>query len=295
MIHTSILQFRKGRYLWWALVLSLGAAAVYFSQRPPRPRSGHTWQGYTLGTVAALLVLWLSMLGVRKRRYSSTSGTLLGWTSAHVYLGTALLVVATLHGSLQLGWNVHTLAYGLMCLVIGSGFLGVYNYLHYPKILAENREGGSRALLFAELFDLDNQTRGIADSCAASVHTAVASSIERTVLGGGVWAQLGSRDDSLFLRPRDNATTPALAKNADQQGVIDFVADRIPRADKPEETARLQQLLLLLCRRQVILRRLRRDIRLQGWMKLWLYFHVRLTLALFVALATHILSTFIYR
>jgi hypothetical protein len=295
VIHTNVLQFRKGKYFWWSGVLVVGAFVLYASERPPRPRSGHSWQGYVLGTLGATLIIWLSLLAVRKRRYSSTVGTLQGWTSAHIYLGTALLVVATLHSALQVGWNVHTLAYALMCLVIGSGLFGVYNYLHYPKILAENREGGGRARLFAELFDLDKQTRGIADSCASTVHTAVASSIERTVVGGGAWAQLSSRDDSLFLRPRAIADTPALAGNTDQQAVIDFVAERIPRADKTEETARLQQLLLLLCRRQVILRRLRRDIRLQGWLKLWLYVHVRLTLALFVALGTHIVSTFIYR
>jgi hypothetical protein len=295
VIHTNVLQFRKGRYFWWSLLVMVGAFVLYASERPPVPRSGHTWQGYVLGTLGAVLILWLSLLAVRKRRYSSTAGTLLGWTSAHIYLGTALLVVATLHSALQVGWNVHTLAYALMCLVIGSGLLGVYNYLHFPKILAENREGGSRELLFAELFDLDKETRGIADSCSALVHTAAASSIERTVIGGGAWAQLSSRDDSLFLRPRELAQPPTLARNHDQQAVIDFVADRIPRAEKTEETARLQQLLLLLCRRQVILRRLRRDIRLQGGLKLWLYIHVRLTVALFVALATHILSTFIYR
>jgi len=132
VIHTNVLQFRKGRYFWWSLLLMIGASVLYGSQRPPQPRSGHTWQGYTLGTLGAVLILWLSWLAVRKRSYSSTVGTLQGWTSAHIYLGTALLLVATLHCGLQVGWNIHTLAYALMCLVIGSGLLGVYNYLHYP-------------------------------------------------------------------------------------------------------------------------------------------------------------------
>ena len=128
--------------------------------------------------------------------------------------------------------------------------------------------------------------------CAPAVHTAVDSSIERTDIGGGAWAQLVGRDKSRFLRTTDGST--ALVSNSDQQSVIDFVADRIPRAEKSEATAKLQQLLLLLCRRQVIVRRIRRDIRLQGWLKVWLYFHLRMTAALFVALAAHILTTFIY-
>ena len=292
MIHTDVLRFRGGRYLWWSLIVTVASLAVYRSQRGLRPPAGDTWQGYVLGTVGALLILWLSLLAIRKRRYSSTMGTVQGWTSAHIYLGSALLVVATLHCGLQFGWNVHTLAYVLMVLVIASGLFGLYNYLHHPKLMAENREGASRADLFAELFGLDKQTREIAEVCAQPVHTAVDSSIERTAIGGGVWAQLFSRDKSLFLWTDKGSTS--LTANPGQQAVIDFVAERIPRAEKSEETAKLQQLLLLLCRRQVIVRRIRRDIRLQGWLKLWLYFHVRVTAALFVALAVHIVSTFLY-
>ena len=295
MIHTDLLRFGGKRYFYWSLALVVGSCVLYSAQRDLGPASGDTWQGYVLGTVGVLLIVWLSLLAIRKRRYSSTLGTVQGWTSAHVYLGTALLVVATLHCAFQFGPNVHTLAYALMCLVIGSGLFGLYKYMHVPELMAENRQGGSRSLLFAELFDLDKQTRSAAEHCSPPVQVAIDSSIERTTIGGGAWAQLFSRDHSMFLRAPRMAASPMLAKNADQQAVVAFVADRIPRADKSEETARLQPLLLLLSRRQVILRRLRRDIRLQAWLKLWLYFHVRLTVALVVALAIHIATTFVYR
>ena len=49
-----------------------------------------------------------------------------------------------------------------------------------------------------------------------------------------------------------------------------------------------------LCRRQAVLRRIRRDIRLRGWLKIWLYFHIPVTFALLFALVLHILSTFVY-
>ena len=64
------------------------------------------------------------LLGVRKRRYRSGTGSLQGWTSAHVYIGTSLLVIVTLHTAFEFGWNVHTAAYALMVLVIDSGFIG---------------------------------------------------------------------------------------------------------------------------------------------------------------------------
>jgi hypothetical protein len=75
---------------------------------------------------------------------------------------------------------------------------------------------------------------------------------------------------------------------------VDFVGARLPRAAKGAEAANLQQLIVLLCRRQAVLRRIRRDIRLYGWLKIWLYFHVPITIALLVALVLHIIVTFFY-
>jgi len=289
VIHRSLLAYRGARYLWWSLGLLVVSAILYVTQGDLQPPNGGTWQGYVLGTIGALLIVWLALLGIRKRSYSSTRGTVQGWTSAHVYLGTALLVIATLHSGLQVGWNLHTLAYVLMCVVVASGFFGLYSYISHPQLIAKNREGGGRAELFAELFDLDKQTRAVAARCAAGVAVAVDSSIERTSLGGGVYAQLFGPDRSYFVRGE-----AAPVANTDQQPVIDFVADRLPRAEKGAETANLQQLVVLLCRRQAVLRRIRRDIRLRGWLKIWLYFHVPLTVALLVALLLHVLATFLY-
>ena len=293
MIHRSLLRFRGARYLWWALTFAAAAIVLYATQdRKLQPPNGGTWQGYVLGTVGALLIVWLSLLAVRKRSYHSTSGSVQGWTSAHVYLGSSLLIVATLHCGFQFGWNVHTLAYALMCIVIFSGFFGLYSYINHPQLISRNREGGARSQLFAELFELDRQARGLAQRCAPAVAIAVDSSIERTSLGGGVFAQLFSGDASYFLR--EGKSGSALVSNVDQQGVVDFVADRLPRAEKGMEAANLQQLIVFLCRRQAIVRRIRRDIRLSGWLKIWLYFHVPMTLALLFALVLHIVVTFFY-
>jgi hypothetical protein len=289
VIHRNLLLFRGARYLWWSLGLLIASGVLYATQGNVQPPNGGTWQGYVLGTLGALLILWLTLLGVRKRSYHSTLGSVQGWTSAHVYLGTALLIIATLHTGFQVGWNLHTLAYLLMCVVIASGFFGLYSYLNHPVLISKNREGGGRAELFAELFELDKQSRSLSQKCAPEVGIAVASSIERTTLGGGVYAQLFSGDDSYFVR---GAGAPV--RNTDQQGVIDFVAERLPRAQKGVEAANLQQLIVLLCRRQAVLRRIRRDIRLRGWLKIWLYFHIPVTFALLAALVVHIASTFVY-
>jgi hypothetical protein len=289
MIHRNLLQFKNARYLWWASGL-LAFSVLLYASHGVKPASGDTWQGYVLGTIGALLIMWLTLLGVRKRSYASTLGSVPGWVSAHVYLGLALLVVATLHCALQFGFNVHTLAYVLMCIVIVSGVFGVYTYLAHPQAIAENRSGGARAQLFAELFEIDRQLRTLAGGCESTVALAVTSSIERTAIGGGAWTQLLGLDRSHFMRSAEARA----ALDVDQQAVIDFVAQRLPRADKKAEVAALQELVVVLCRRQAVLRRIRRDIRLHAALKAWLYVHVPLSVALLGALLVHIVVTFFY-
>lgn len=294
MIHRSLLGFRGARYLWWALGLSVLSTLVYLTPTGMTPRSGGTWQGYVLGSAGLALILWLALLGIRKRSYKSTMGSVQGWASAHVYLGTALLVVATLHCAFQFGWNVHTLAYVLMCLVIGSGMLGVGLYLGVPDLVRDNRAGGTRPELFGELYDLDAQTRNLAKGCNPEVELVARSSVERTAIGGGPLSQLTGRDRSWMLLANANGKGTQLTANPDQQAAIDYIASWLPKAQKRSEVAALQELIAVLCRRQMILRRIRRDIRLNGLLKVWLYVHVPLTLALIAALLVHTVLTFMY-
>ena len=111
MMHQGVLRYGGWRYLWWGLGLTAASALLYATQGGDRPARGDTWQGYTLGTLAALLVLWLTMLGIRKRRYASGLGSVQGWTSAHIYFGLAVVIIATLHCAAEFHWNVHTFAY----------------------------------------------------------------------------------------------------------------------------------------------------------------------------------------
>jgi hypothetical protein len=285
----DLLRYGRYRYLWWALASIVGAWALYASHTGSEPPNGGTWQGYVLGTWGAGLMIWLALLGYRKRQYRSPLGTTQGWTSAHVYLGLAVWLIATLHSGFQLGANVHTLAYALLTVVVLSGLVGLHAYLNYPRRLADNRGGRSRGDLFAELHRLNTEGIDLARRCAAEVQAAVRSSIERTRLGGNVLDQLSGRDASTFETLDGQASA-----NTDQAAIIDLVAERITRADRRSEVTRLQDLLAVLCRRQAVLRRLREDIRLQGWLNAWLYVHVPLTFAALAALVAHIVSTFIY-
>jgi len=71
MIHQNILRFRRALYLWWALALIVASSVLYSTQSALRGANGGTWQGYVLGTVGALLIVWLAWFGVRKRKYAT--------------------------------------------------------------------------------------------------------------------------------------------------------------------------------------------------------------------------------
>lgn len=295
-MHQSIVGYRNARYFWIALVLSLAAIAAYAWHDPPDPPNGGTWLGYTLGTIGALLIVWLMLLGVRKRSYSSRLGSVQGWTSAHVYLGAAVLIVATLHSGWQVGWNVHTLAFVFMCLVILSGFFGIYAYLRYPDLVAENRAGTTREQLFKQVEDLDRQCVRTADGIDPETRALVQSAAERTSVGGAWWSQLTGADDSKLILPATYVSDGdgGLVDNNDQHKLVGLLSQRLAQSRGGPEVAQVQSLLSALATKQALMRRIRRDIRFQALLEIWLYVHVPLSFGLLAALLVHVVSVFIY-
>ena len=50
----------------------------------------------------------------------------------------------------------------------------------------------------------------------------------------------------------------------------------------------------LLTRKEAVLGRMRRHLKLKSWLQAWLYIHVPVTFALIAALSAHIVSVFFY-
>ncbi|MEQ1518680.1 MAG: hypothetical protein ABL931_19540 [Usitatibacteraceae bacterium] len=215
-------------------------------------------------------------LGVQKRRYRST-GNIKGWLSAHIYLGTSLIIIATLHSAFQVGWNVHTLAYVLMMAVIASGFYGVYAYLRFPSLMTENLGEDTLESLTLTIADIDRDMRRLAGSMSDEINAAILRSVQNTRIGGGVYAQIRSRIS-------DCPTSVAVKMIGAQTAKI-----------KGAEARKLHQdLYSMMLRKERLVARARRDIRFKGIMELWLYFHVPLSIALLAALVAHIVAVFFY-
>lgn len=301
--HAGFLRHANYRYLKLATLLCVGCIVAYLLDDPARGPGGGTWLGYTLGTIAALLIVWLAWLGIRKRRYRSTLGSVKGWTSAHVYLGLTLVTVTSLHAGFQFGWNIHTLAYLLMLGVILSGIYGIVAYTQLPTLITENLGSSDRDAMLNEILDLNHQSLKLGDQLGPEVHRVLVRSTERIRIGGSLREQLFGlrelRDDNDELRKllgkQQQKAAADSSFEAASSATVMFMADQLVQAGRSGQTAeRTRQLMDLISRRNALIQRVNRDIQLHARMRVWLHLHIPLTVALLVALVAHVLSVFLY-
>lgn len=274
--HEGFLRHKRFRWLKIAVGLSLLSLLVYIlADVQPRPNGG-SWLGYALGTIGALLILWLTLLGIRKRAMTRGRWSLKAWTSAHVYLGLSLIVVATLHTGFQFGWNVHTLAYALMMVVILSGIYGISVYASLPQELSDNRAEMTKPQMVDAVQKLDRQLQTAAQPLNHDDAEIVLMSTEDDLFRGGLYRRLSG------TYPRCG-TSRALGE----------LQRRLNLATGEQEAA-LETVVKLLERKAAALARIRRHLRLKALLEIWLYVHVPVTFALIAALAAHIVSVFFY-
>ncbi|WP_287406259.1 hypothetical protein [Sphingopyxis sp.] len=234
--------------------------------------NGGSWYGYTLGTIGAGLILWLTALGYRKRKMTSDYWSLKAWTSAHVYLGLSLIVIGTWHTGFQLGWNVHTLAWALMMLVILSGLYGVIVYATLPAALSNNRDEMTQMQMLEAIRAFDRQLHSAAQPLTPADTAPVLAALDEDPFAGGIGARLSGRYPNC-------ATAAALRTLASSQS---------------SDAAAREKVTGLLKQKVAALARLRAHLRLRALLEIWLYVHVPLTFALIAALSAHIISVFFY-
>lgn len=274
--HESFLRHRRFQWLKAAAALSLLAILSYALVDVQPRHNGGSWYGYILGTIGAGLILWLTALGVRKRNITRKKWSLKAWTSAHVYFGLSLIVIATLHTGFQFGWNVHTLAYALMMLVIVSGIYGVAAYAWLPKELSDNRGEMTAAQMIDAVDSIDKQIQISAQPLSDEDTEVVLGSLGEDPFGGGLYRRLTGT-----VRGGGNAEA------------LRVIRRRLAESEG-EEAIALDQVAVLLQRKAAALSRVRRHVRIRAMLEIWLYVHVPVTFALIAALAAHIISVFFY-
>ena len=275
-LHDGFLRHANFRWLKIATILCLLTIASYLLIDVTPRHNGGSWYGYTLGTIGVGLILWLTLLGLRKRAMTRGRWSLKAWTSAHVYLGSSLIVIGTLHTGFQLGWNVHTLAYALMMLVILSGLFGIIVYATLPTALSNNRAEMTQVQMLEAIRAIDRQLHDAAQPLPQAQASLVRQSLNDDPFGGSLIARLSGR-------------YPRCATAAAQASLRYWTGDHPDTGKEP-----LEKIDALLERKQAMLARLRRHLRLKALLEIWLYVHVPATFALLAALTAHIVSVFFY-
>jgi hypothetical protein len=274
--HESFLRYRRYRWFKIATFVSLLCIVVYLLVDVSPRHNGGSWLGYTLGTIGAGLIVWLTLLGIRKRAMTRGRWSLKAWTSAHVYLGLALIVIGTLHTGFQFGWNVHTLAWVLMILVILSGMYGISVYALLPQGLSDSRSEMTGPQMIEAVNSLDKQIQQAAQPLSDEDSAVVIGSLGEDPFGGGVWRRLSGS------YPR-----------CGNMNALGIMRERQEESSGKEEQA-LEQVVGLLEKKAAALQRLRGYIRRRALLEVWLFVHIPLTFVLLAALIAHIISVFFY-
>ena len=283
MRHRSFLEYRNYRYLKFALSLCVLAVAAYVWHRQTRFSTpgglgyGGTLMGYGLGTVAALLIVWLMWLGVRKRRFKASRTMTQGWLSAHVYLGLGLVVIATLHTGFELGLNLHGLTYLLMLAVVASGIYGVLVFLREPERMTRNMGEDSVPTLLLAIQEADQQAARLALQLPDEFNTLLHAAATRTRLHGSLFQH------AFGSVARRCPTTRAVAR-----------MQQLNRQLKDAQAQQGREVYGLMLGRRTAVEKIRSELRSLARLRLWLMVHVPLSFALLFALTGHIVSMFIY-
>jgi hypothetical protein len=263
------MNIRKPGRVWLiiTLIISAGllASMYYLKQYRFPPLTGRTPAGHAFGAIAFLLILISTFYSVRKARPGWNFGSLETWLRIHMYLGGLSLVFAFAHTGGQFNAQLAVTTFVLLALVVASGAVGYIIYLKIPFHLAEaEREVVIPEELTERLLELKEE---IFNFCTESGDTFL-SIYEKIVV-------------PLYEKgPIEKPHIPSLASVAGDVRESDQEAFTMLQAEI-EECARLFSELALHFR---YLRRL----------KLWLVFHVPLTVAMFVFLIAHIVTVSLY-
>ena len=279
--HESFLRHAQFRWLKIAILASLAVAAGFAATLVARDyhlrHTGNSWFGYISGTLAAGLILWLAMLGARKRYMTDNVWSLKAWVSAHVYLGLSLIVIASLHSGLQFGWNIHTLAYALMMLVILSGIFGISVYALLPRKLSDDRGETTRKQMLEKIHTLDTRLLEVARPLDQAEAALVTRAVQRTRIGGSFWRRLTNAHG-----------------NCETLHALNALKARRQTMGEGKQAQALDQVVSLLKEKSLTLDKARRYIYLRSLLEVWLFIHIPATIALIAALTAHIISVFFF-
>jgi hypothetical protein len=268
----TFISYRNFRWLKISAIALILCVSVYAINEPVGGRNGGTVVGYAFGTIATIGIAWLMAYGARKRAYQSSLGTVEGWLAAHVWLGVSLLLLVPLHAGFSFGSNVHTLAYVLMVITILTGVWGTINYAVLADKIESHRGGGKRSHMLEQVHSLSQE-------------------IEALCLGkSDAFLEIAQRFDFNFapslISIIRNTRVPSVDQNLAGEAVL-----KVPESERDDSL----RLIGAIDRKSDLAILILEEARIKTLLRLWLFIHVPVSVALCVAVVIHILLVFFFR
>lgn len=253
-----------------AVVASLGAFALNILLAEVHPSTA--W-GVTYGGVAAGLLALTLGYAVRRRMPRRGPGPARAWLQVHIYGGLLFLLLMLMHTGFRLPHGVLAWAMWLVSLyVVASGVVGLLLQQWLPAVLTS---AFATEVNFARIPGLVETVRQRVEALVATCDDTVRRFYERDLA-------------ALLVAPQ-----PRLVYFIDATGGIRTRVqhlDYLRRHFEGEESAKLDQL------KSLVTNKLEMDAQytLQLPLRLWLYGHVPMSMALGVLVAFHLYSVWYY-
>jgi len=263
---------RSTRFIWASLgvlaVALLGILGAYFAS--PQPRSGGTAWGLGFGVVSTACIAAAMFLGARKRMRNASLGHMEVWTQFHMVIGAVGFVAMLAHAGFQVNGVFTAVLLLVFALEILTGVAGQAIYMVVPRILTRLERGGLAKLiedLLEEELALDKSIDELTRKASPDVKALFAGTIRKAA--GSVGDRLKAGFDSeklLAAASREVAEASTQIPEGSRATVDRLVSDQVRRQD------------------------VRAQIRLHGWLKLWLVVHLATAGALASFLLIHIVT-----
>jgi hypothetical protein len=275
---------------------SLRLPERWFGAIPPLRRTyGGTPLGILYGSVAFLIFLFASALGIRKKKRLWRIGNVQTWLKAHIWLTIFTIPLVLFHCGFKWGGPHTTALLVIYCIVMGSGFFGIALQQFMPRLMTERLEREVvfeqiphiRQLLFESALKLRHDLRLLEK--AAREQPAVAAAAGQT--GAAVATPAVTDDISVqvigdFLDheclPYLNARRGGRHRLADQKASDDLF--RLLKLNVAQAWQPKLEEMQIWCddRRTMDL-----QLTLHHWLHGWLIIHVPVSFALLVMTAWH--------
>ncbi len=252
---------------------------------PSRRTVGGTPLGLIFGSVAFLIFVFASALGVRKKQRTWPIGSVQFWLKAHLWLTVLTIPLVLLHCGFHSGGAHASALLWLYAIVMASGFFGIAMQQFMPRLMTDRLP---REVVFEQIPHL----RNVLLESAKKMRSSLSRSLPVTSAATASRAGLAAGEDPsvrILITFLDRECLPYLAAPRGERHTLGSertavsIFSRMKLNVDEQWKPRIETLEKWCAERRLM------DLqtKLQHWLHGWLFIHVPSSIALLVFTAWH--------